>query len=156
MKKSFTLIELLVVIIIVGILATLGITQYSGMVERSRGAEAKAILGGIRQAAQAHYAQYRQLSPNAATGIPDFCQSNTNNFANIGNQLTNIPNACRSSHLFRYSCTWRGYDWIVIQAIRCGSTGKPPSGGAYINRYLNLHVNLTSGFDRWTTSGPWQ
>lgn len=42
--KSFTLIELVVAVVIVGILSTLGINRYFVSVERSRGAEAKAML----------------------------------------------------------------------------------------------------------------
>jgi prepilin-type N-terminal cleavage/methylation domain-containing protein len=41
-KKGFTLLELIVVIVIIGVLATLGLTQYASMVERGRSAEAKA------------------------------------------------------------------------------------------------------------------
>lgn len=47
MKKGFTLLELIIVIIIIGILATLGLTQYARMVERGRGAEARQLLGNI-------------------------------------------------------------------------------------------------------------
>ncbi|MBU0547795.1 MAG: prepilin-type N-terminal cleavage/methylation domain-containing protein, partial [Candidatus Omnitrophica bacterium] len=36
MRKGFTLIELIVVIIIVGILASVGMTQYTKVVEKGR------------------------------------------------------------------------------------------------------------------------
>ena len=55
MKKGFTLLELIIVIIIIGVLATLGFTQYTKVVERGRIAEARAILGSLRTAQQAYY-----------------------------------------------------------------------------------------------------
>lgn len=48
--RGFTLIELMVVLIIVGVLATLGVSQYGRTVERSRQAEATSILGALRGA----------------------------------------------------------------------------------------------------------
>lgn len=54
-NKGFTLIELLVVIIIVGILAALGTTQYQKVVERSRSREGVAVLNAYR-GAQLRYA----------------------------------------------------------------------------------------------------
>jgi len=51
---GFTLIELLVVIIIIGVLATLGLTHYGGMREQTIDREAKANLSLI-QAAQKIY-----------------------------------------------------------------------------------------------------
>ncbi|MDD5130223.1 MAG: prepilin-type N-terminal cleavage/methylation domain-containing protein, partial [Candidatus Omnitrophica bacterium] len=45
MKKGFTLVELIIVVIIVGILASIGLTQYNKVVEKSRAAEARMILG---------------------------------------------------------------------------------------------------------------
>ncbi|MBU0504178.1 MAG: prepilin-type N-terminal cleavage/methylation domain-containing protein, partial [Candidatus Omnitrophica bacterium] len=48
MKRGFTLLELMIVIIIVGVLATLGITQYQTAIERARGAEARQVISQLR------------------------------------------------------------------------------------------------------------
>ena len=46
--KGFTLLELIIVIIIVGVLATLGFTQYGAMIEKSRGGEARQTISTLR------------------------------------------------------------------------------------------------------------
>ncbi len=50
MKKAFTLVELIIVVIIIGILAAIAVPQYSKTMERSRIAEASAVLGALRGA----------------------------------------------------------------------------------------------------------
>ena len=50
MKKAFTLVELIIVVIIIGILASIAIPQFNKTMERSRIAEASAVLGAIRGA----------------------------------------------------------------------------------------------------------
>ncbi len=52
MKKGFTLIELLVVVLIIGILASVALPQYTKAVEKSRCAEAESVLGSLRSAAE--------------------------------------------------------------------------------------------------------
>jgi prepilin-type N-terminal cleavage/methylation domain-containing protein len=49
-KRGFTLIEVLIVVIILGILATLAIPQFTSMVKRARLAEAWTGLGAVRTA----------------------------------------------------------------------------------------------------------
>lgn len=141
MKKGFTLLELIVVIIIIGILAVLGFTQYGRVVERSRGAEARAILGDIRKFATMYYLEYGALST-----------SFTSTFANIGASTDQIPGTvagnCRTSHYFFYSFTITTPGTITITATRCTSGGKTPNYG--VANTLTLTSNLTSGADSWS------
>ncbi len=65
-KSGFTLLELLIVVIIVSILAAVALPQFTKITERSRAAEAVAILGAIRTAQLVYYQEhgvYRQEGP---------------------------------------------------------------------------------------------
>ncbi|MDD5155266.1 MAG: prepilin-type N-terminal cleavage/methylation domain-containing protein [Candidatus Omnitrophica bacterium] len=114
MKKGFTLLELIVVIVILGILATLGFTQYTKVVERGRTAEAKAILGQLRAAQMAYkltYGDYSTATTPADLGI-------------------NAPTSCTNTHYFWY----RAYNVaaskcggeVYAYATRCTAGGKLP------------------------------
>ena len=52
---GFTLIELLVVVIIIGVLAAIGIPQYTKTIEKARGAEARSGLGHIQEGEKLYY-----------------------------------------------------------------------------------------------------
>ena len=54
-NAGFTLIELLVVVLIIGILAAIALPQYTKAVEKSRAAQALAVLKSFGQAYQAYY-----------------------------------------------------------------------------------------------------
>ena len=142
MKKGFTLLELIVVLVIIGILATLGLTQYGRMVERARGAEAKMILGDMRNLAFAY-----RLANGTITGI-------TGANLNIGPAADQIPDSCRSTHYFRYYVD-NGYadPYLYLDAFRCNSGGKDPQGPAGTHA-LYLWVDLTGQTpDRWEHEG---
>ena len=62
-RAGFTLVELIIVVIIIGILAAIAVPQYSKTMERSRIAEASAVLGALRGA----QLRYKLENTNYAT-----------------------------------------------------------------------------------------
>ena len=57
-KKGFTLIEVLVVVLIIGILTSIALPQYTKSVEKSRAMKAVSALKDILTAQQAYYTTY--------------------------------------------------------------------------------------------------
>ncbi len=108
MKKGFTLLELIVVIIILGILATLGFSQYMKMVEKGRSAEARMILGQIRTAQET----YKLEQGSYASAISDL--------------PVDAPTSCTTTHYFSYAA-----GSATGTASRCTASGKTPNGTAY-------------------------
>jgi len=140
MKKGFTLMELIVVIIILGILSTLGVAQYSKMVEKSRGAEAKSILGTIRQLAATYY-----IEQDKAPGSTDTA------YLGIGGAGGIPANCTQSSHYFSYGVSNTAATTFVSTATRCtGNTGKSPGGSA---GSVTLTSYLANGVDSWSSTG---
>ena len=134
MKRGFTLLEILIVIVIIGVMATLGLTQYNAVVERSRGAEARQILG-----------QLRSLCAGIWMGSNDVASCNA---TNLSLSTSGVPLACQSSHYFYYNATPTSgaTDNVTITAIRCTSGGKNPDWkGTAGQGNLTEIANFTSG-----------
>lgn len=105
MKRGFTLLELIVVIIIVGVLATLGFVQYTSMIEKGRKAEARSILGTLRQLEVIRYQE-------------------TGNYSNLAGLSTGVPDGnCAATHYFVYACNATTGS---CTSNRCISGGKAP------------------------------
>jgi type IV pilus assembly protein PilE len=103
-KKGFTLLELIVVIIILGILATLGFTQYTRMVERGRTAEARTILGQLRSSQTGYFNEYGVYGSAVSSLVVD------------------APTACVTTHFFMYAS-----NTATSTATRCTDAGKTPN-----------------------------
>ncbi len=124
MKKGFTLLELIVVIIILGILATLGFTQYAKVVEKGRTAEAKMILGQLRTAEVAYNQEYGAYT------------------ATIANLAVQAPTDCTgTTHYFSYAV-----NALIGTAIRCGTgAGKSPGSATAYTITLNHDTGAWGG-----------
>ena len=152
MKKGFTLLELIVVIIIIGILATLGFSQYTRMIERSRGAEARMILGNIRTQAAALW-----LEHNTGTTMPAGIITTTT--CGIGTVTGAIASICTNTwpstgYYFSYDVAENGAaNGFLATATRClGALGKQPGGVAPALTLL-LSSNFSTGIDTWGGTG---
>ncbi|TAM42075.1 prepilin-type N-terminal cleavage/methylation domain-containing protein [bacterium] len=116
-EHGFTLIELIVVIIIVGILAAVGMTQYSSIVEKSRLAEAKIRLGTMRQLAYEYYL-------------------NNGTLVGIQNSDVGVDNTCSSTSFYQY-LVGGGSTVVNMYAVRCTSGGKTPNASRGYSFFLH-------------------
>ena len=138
MKRGFTLLEIIVVIVILGIMATLAATQYTKMVEKSRGAEARTIMGSMR-------------TNEAATRLQSGMVSSVLGDAGVG---VDFPSACSSTFYFTYSLTATGSsNLFTAVATRCTVSGKTPNAGTAAT--ISLLTNFDNGFDSWTLNAPY-
>ena len=104
MEKGFTLLELIVVIIILGVLSSIGIVQYTAVIEKGRKAEARASLGVLRKLELGRYLEY---------GL----------YGDLASLSAGLPAACNAQYYFSYACAAATG---TCTATRCGAGGKPP------------------------------
>jgi len=135
MRRGFTLLEIIVVIIIIGVLATLGFVQYSAVIEKARGAEAKSTIGVMRT--QLAALSLEKLGTDTVTKED----------LGVG---SGIPGTCQPTNYFSYGVTSCTVASCTITATRCKSGGKTPN--ATIDGTISLEYTST-GTDTWHTTG---
>lgn len=114
-NKGFTLIELLVVISIIGILAALALTSYSGAQKQARDTERKSDLNQYRNAlenrASAYNGTYPVYTGSGGTNIANKC----------GDWFTGYMSSCPtdpdSSRSYRYQSDAGGTKYILWSNI---------------------------------------
>ena len=136
LTQGFTLIELIVVVIIIGILVSVSLTQYSNIAERARLAEAKTRIGVMRDLAYQYFLEHGSLAT-----IEDI---------DIG-----VDNLCSSESFYKYHINLSGNDMVGLAATRCTSGGKPPNT---TKEYIfDMSFHPSTGHSSWSctyVSGP--
>ncbi len=88
-NAGFTLLELLIVVIIIGILATVAIPQFTNATKRAKESEARAVIDSILTAEVAYYAEkgvFSQAMSDLIASIPTM--KNWTSAANPGGNST--------------------------------------------------------------------
>ncbi|WP_424244777.1 prepilin-type N-terminal cleavage/methylation domain-containing protein [Elusimicrobium posterum] len=134
MKKGFTLIELLVVVLIIGILASIALPQYTKAVEKSRAAEAFIMLKNITDAANRLY-----------------LQNGSYTLTNYGDLDLDFPGAVGGNlptKYYIYQINQAGGGIFRVTAFR-SNNGKFPTlsedGGLAKTQRINIVYRLTDG-----------
>lgn len=130
MRKGFTLIELIIVITIIGILATMGASQYRKTVEISRQVEAKTTLNMLRSANMAYKIE------NTNSENPDGKYAGPSKLGYTGLHL------CSPDRWFSYSCNLGDTPEPTCNAYRCAGPGYPAGSGKKPDWHVNYRVKL--------------
>lgn len=138
-KRGFTLLELMIVIIILGVLATTGIMSYQASIERSRGAEARTVIGALRTQCAALYMEGSNTTVCTAANL------------RIGTGASFVPSACTGTHYFSYAAAAAAPNGVTLTATRCTAGGKSPQA-ANANT-LTLTTDFSTGGDTWGGTG---
>lgn len=147
MKRGFTLLELIIVIIIIGVLATLGLTQYASVIEKSRGAEARAVISTLRSSCAGIWMQ--DGNTNSCTA------GNLGMSTAAAREEGRLPGtSCWTTNYFRYGINVAGTgNTITFRATRCTTGGKSPNLNVTTAPTLDLAIDYSAGSDVWSSTG---
>ncbi len=105
-KKGFTLLEVLIVVIIIGILASIALPQYTITIEKSKSAEAATNIGSLRTSVDRYWYQNSGSDPTNT----DISKLDIDNPNSVTNRLYNYAITANTS-----TATARAY---TIKATR--------------------------------------
>ncbi|MBI4981852.1 MAG: hypothetical protein HZC15_01705 [Candidatus Omnitrophica bacterium] len=134
----------MIVVVIIGILASVAIPSYSRIVERSRGAEARQVLGYLRSRA----IELHNEDPAGSVTEAELNIDQGGSF--VEGEVPGTTQGCKTSHFFSYSVTASTASAITIRADRCTSGGKTPDSTA--GKYISITVSYVTGGATWSTN----
>lgn len=142
-NRGFTIVELLIVIVIIGILAALVITTYSGIQKKARDTERKTDVNALHGQIEAYQAQNGKYPSLANMNDTTF---RTNNLKGLDNSALADPNNASSQSLCgTASANCYGY---AVAPANCDNgtngdctgytlTATLESGGTFVKQSLN-------------------
>jgi len=127
MKKGFTLVELIIVVIIIGVLASIALPQYTTAVERAKVGKAKSVLGLIVSAEKMYAAEHNNAFVACANEAAVTTSLGT--YIDVANSMADP-------------------EWTYIAAATGTATATRVGGGtAYTGKTVTLDVSGTYAGD---------
>ena len=136
MKKGFTLIELLVVVLIIGILSSVALPQYTKAVEKSRATEAITLMG------------------NLATGEKVYQMSTGNYTTDLSLLDVQLPGVTGTTN----TITTKNFVFTVVKGDGTATiaTAKRANNGTALaaanTYYINMRLDSDGTMSRWCSA----
>jgi len=127
-KSGFTLVEVLIVVVIVAILSSIALPQYTRSVERARATEAMSMIKNLDDAVYAYAAGHQgdAVDPCAATGTAAL------QFSKLAITLPVSNDAANSVTLKNFKYDLQGASNVVIPGTNCkGTLATRQNGNGY-------------------------
>lgn len=144
-ESGFTIVELLIVIVVIGILAALVVTTFSGIQKKARDSERQTDIGALHSQLEAYHAQPQngRYPTNTNLDLDSFVTTNMKGLdltaladpkaAGGSNDLAGAP----AANVYSYVETPTGCDNSTTDCTGYTLTATLESGGTYVKTSLN-------------------
>jgi len=142
-KQAFSLIEILIAVIIVGVVASIALSQYGNVVEKAKAQEGEQILYAVMAVRRGEIVEKPPGSGGSLTKI-NYLHSSANYYSQLG-MIENSSSGTFPGYP-NSSCTvisvFRKGDYPVMLPFGCGG-GSPGSGSSQALYALSLEITST-------------
>ncbi len=156
-SRAFTLIELLVVVLIIGILASIALPQYTKAVEKSRTVEAQLISSSVSQAVD----EYLLANGLPTSGQLELLASSTNEGGQVGILSIDAESILDCVSLAGGSCVSKHFVYdAYCQSTHCRIRAKRYLKSDFSDRndhyMIDRRYEATAGTWGWKTRCLWR